>query len=57
MNIAGKVRLTYPDLDRALKMIAGLPLGMTHSASGANVADFPQGAGFTGDPIDEPGPD
>ncbi|MFZ1642588.1 MAG: hypothetical protein WAV07_14385, partial [Candidatus Contendobacter sp.] len=40
--------LTYPDLESALAMIAGLPLGTTHPANSADVADLPQGAGFAG---------
>ena len=42
--------LTYPDLDRALALIAKLPLEMTHPASGADAATLPQDAGFAGGP-------
>jgi hypothetical protein len=40
--------LTYPDLDRALKMIAELPLETTYPANDVDAAAFPQGTGFTG---------
>lgn len=42
--------LTYPDLDCALAMIAGLPLGTASPANGADAGAFPQGHGFTRGP-------